>query len=142
VFAHKYPHVECDPAVFRNIVQCARARAGLTQKTGQILSLLTFLVNRRGPGSEVEDFFDMDWDWESETCTRLFFASRTMVAAFRKTGQFITLDATGKTNRFNMPLVLLVGAGDTDKTAIFGMGLVLQEDIDSLTGLLTAFSEL
>jgi hypothetical protein len=139
VFDVNYPNALCSSHTFGNIVRCARVRAGVSQSTGQVLSLLTFLVNRRGPSGEVEDFFDMDWDHESETCSRLFFASRGMVNSFKKHGQFITLDATCKTNRFNMPLVLLVGIDDTLMTAIFGVGLVLQEDIDSYTWLLNSF---
>ena len=87
VFAVQYPEVECDKRLFDSIAQCARIRAGMTGQTGQILALLTFLVGRAKLGAQVEDFFDMDWDYTSETCTRLFYTSRVMVASFRQHGQ-------------------------------------------------------
>ena len=87
----------------------------------------------------MEDFFDMDWDEETDTVTRLFYTSRLMIKSFKKHGQFVVMDATCKTNRFNMPLVLLVGVDDTKATAIFGMGLILAEDIVSYIWILQAF---
>ena len=130
--------MKCDSDCFRSIAQCARVRTVMTKQTGQILSLMTFLLNRRGLGDRVEDFFDLDCDDEG-MCTRLFYVSRHMVDSFHKHGQFISMDATCKTNRFNMPLVLLVGLDDTCQTAIFGMSLILVEDIDSYIWILNRF---
>ena len=120
-------------------MQSARARAGVTQQTGQVLTLITYLLNRRGPGAEIEDWFDIDWDLEAGTVTRLMYVSSLMMASFKSFGQFISLDATCKTNRFGMPLVLLVGTDDTKSTTVFGAGLVRSEDIESYTWLLDTF---
>ena len=113
----------------------------LHRRLAKYYRLLTYLVllNRRGVGAEVEDFFDMDWDYEAEVCTRLFYTSRLMMDSFRRHGQFISLDATCKTNRFNMPLVLLVGTTNTFETTIFCMAFIQVEDIDSYTWVLNNF---
>ena len=145
LFDHTFPNVQCTPGHFRNIVQSARARAGLIQQTGQVYSLIKFLLNRRAPGTDIEDWFDVDWEMEEGTVTeagtvnRLMYVSGLMLASFKKYGQFISLDATCKTNRFNMPFVLLVGTDDTMRTTIFGAGLIRSEDIESYTWLLNTF---
>lgn len=131
--------MEVTPALFRNMAQVARARAGMTNTTGQVLTLLKLLIGRRQSGDGAQDYFDIDWDLSDETCSRLFFATGGMVASFKRHAQFFTLDATCKTNRFNMPLVLLVGMDDTMKTTIFGMALVLSESIDSYVWVLQCF---
>jgi hypothetical protein len=123
VFNNQYQNVHCEPDTFRSIAQTARQRAGMTAKTGQILTLVQFLARKRGPTGQVVDFFDMDFDEETgETCTRLFYTSELMIQSFAQFGQFFEMDATCKTNRFNMPLVFFVGIDDTHRTTIFGMG--------------------
>ena len=141
MFDIDYPHVECDADQWRNIVQTARHKAGIVQQSGQVQQLLTYLINRRGPGGEVLDWLDVDWETDTDTPTmqRLFFTSHLMMEQFRRYGQFVVMDATCKTNRFNMPLILLVGMDDTETTTIFGMALVLVEDIISYTWVLNAF---
>ena len=141
VFDVEYPQVAVSPPLFRNMAQLARARSGMTNTTGQVLSLLKLLVDRRHRDGMVQDYFDIDWDLSSETCSRLFFATGGMVASFKRFAQFFTLDATCKTNRFNMPLVLLVGMDDTKKTTIFGMALVLSESIESYVWVLQCFKK-
>jgi hypothetical protein len=107
---------------------------------------MSFLNNFIHPltGEGRGGYYNVDWDAEEEseagvklpTVTRLFYVSAGMVSSFRKHGQFIVMDATCKTNRFNMPLVLLVGLNDVRKSTIFAMGLVLVEDIVSYTWIL------
>ena len=142
LFRGEYPDVEFENNHWQSVVQIARARAGVTEHTGQVQQLLTFLVKQCGPTGVVDCHLDMDWDKEDETLTRLFYASNQMVASFRKHGQWIAIDATCKTNRFNMPLVFLVGIDDLHKTTIFGFALILTEDITSYTWVLDAFKEI
>jgi hypothetical protein len=136
LFDGEYPGVKCTEHLFRSIAQSAREKAGLPPQTGQVVALCTYLLERK---ANVEDHFDMWFDSASGRCERVFFASRLMVDAFKKHGQFISIDATCSTNRFNMPLVLLVGRDDTNKACVFGAGLVQKEDIASYVWVLTAF---
>jgi hypothetical protein len=57
--------------------------------------------------------------------------SGTMRSAFHRCGQFFNMDATYKTNRFGMQLVLLVGATEILSTAVFAMALILTESTAS-----------
>lgn len=140
MFNHRYQGVQCEPDTFRSITQAARQRTGMTAKSGQVLTLLQFLARRRSPTGQVVDYFDMDFDEDTgETCTRLFFTSELMIRSFAQFGQFFELDATCKTNRFNMPLVLFVGVDDTHRTTIFGVGLIQVGDKESYTWLLERF---
>jgi hypothetical protein len=43
------------------------------------------------------------------------------------------MDTTCKTNRFGMPLILMVGVDENNITCLLGFGLVSHEDIDSFT---------
>src|ERR1700735_4515226 len=65
----EYPRVEVSPILFRNMAQVARARAGMTNTTGQVLSLLKLLIGRRQSAGGVQDYFDIDWDLSDETCS-------------------------------------------------------------------------
>lgn len=136
MFKLQYPHVECSDETFRSVAQTARRREGLVDRSGQVLALVRYVMSRR---TVVEDFFQMGFDAETERCDRVFFTSLHMMEDFRQFGQFMSIDATCKTNRFNMPLVFLVGSDSTNKTCIFGMGLIQQEDIDSYVWILDTF---
>jgi hypothetical protein len=94
-----------------------------------VSDLIKFLVGRQMKGEL--GYFNMDMDEETEKCSRLFYMSAAQVAAFRRFGQFLVMDATCKTNRFGMPLVLIVGVGDTATTVLLAVALVSQEDIES-----------
>ena len=112
----------------------------MTTKSGQILSLVQFLARRRNSTGETVDYFDMDFDEDTgEPCPRLFYSSELMMKSFRQFGQFFEMDATCKSNRFNMPLVFFVGVDDTYRTVIFGVGLIQVEDIESYVWLLARF---
>ena len=115
------------------------AKSGLSHQTGQVKHLLTYLLTRRGDDGLMKDVLDVDWEESDDTISRLFYTSALMIEQFRMYGQFLDMDATCKTNRFNMPLVLLVGMDNTKATTIFGMGLMLTEDIESYTWMLRAF---
>ena len=57
--------------------------------------------------------------------------SKDMISTFRRSGQFILMDATCKTNRFGMPLVLLAGVNEIKKTVILALALIQVEDGES-----------
>ena len=120
--------------LFKNILQKGREAAGLNQTTGQVHSLVQFFLDQQRMSSS-RLFFDMDFDAD-DRCSRIFFMTADMVEAFQRNGQFIVMDATCKTTRFAMQLVLLVGIDETMQSTLFAAGLVAQEDIDSYTWLL------
>jgi hypothetical protein len=141
VFDNLYPGTEVSPEMFRNMGQTARFKAGMVKTEGQVLALVQLLLSRQQGEGGVRDYFNIDWDPVEETCTRVFFATGGMVESFRRHGQFFTLDATCKTNRFNMPLVLLVGMDDTGSTTMFAAALIISESIDSYTWVLQCFKK-
>ena len=57
--------------------------------------------------------------------------SKDMISTFRRSGQFILMDATCKTNRFGMPLVLLAGVNEIKITVILALALIQVEDGES-----------
>jgi len=73
---------------------------------------------------------------DSNTCDGLFFMSMDMKTSFGRNGQFLIMDATCKTNRFGMQLVLLVGSNQILRTCIFGMALIATESAESYIWLL------
>lgn len=111
--------------------------AGLGNATGQINSLIQFLLQRQKTTTSNRLFWDLDFDADNR-CNRVFFMSSEMADAFRRNGQFLIMDATCKTTRFAMQLVLLVGIDETMQSTLFAAGLIAQEDIDSYTWLLRA----
>jgi hypothetical protein len=98
-------------------------------KTGQVSDLVKYLLTFQG--TEGWGYFDADFDDETEKCTRLFYMSAGQIAAFRRFGQFVVMDATCNTNRFDMPLVLLVGVDDCFRNVLLGMALISVEDTAS-----------
>jgi hypothetical protein len=66
---------------------------------------------------------------DGNVCTAIFYMSPEMKTAFRRNGQFVMIDATCKTNRFGMQLVIFAGSNEIHKSAIFAIGLILTETI-------------
>jgi hypothetical protein len=56
--------------------------------------------------------------------------SAEMKAMLSRCGQFLVIDATCKTNRFGMMLVLLVGVNQIQRTVIFAVGLLARENTE------------
>jgi hypothetical protein len=129
----------CTADQWRCVVNCARAKAGVTQEGSEIVALLKTLIDRRTSDGHFIDYLDVDFEPETDIVRRLFYASGLMIEQFKVHGQFVIMDATHKTNRFNMPLVLLVGVDDTEATTIFGMGLLQAEDNASWRWIMEAF---
>jgi MULE transposase domain len=97
-------------------------------RPGEVSDLLEWFkqTDRSRPGGS----FNFRCD-DTSTCDALFFMSSEMKESFHRYGQFIVVDATCKTNRFGLQLVLLVGNNQITRTVIFGMALLAREDIPS-----------
>jgi len=73
------------------------------------------------------DFFHrVDTD-EYNRVTRLFFAHPESIHFMRKNPDVLIIDATYKTNRFNMPLINICGATGDNKTPQFAIAFVSGE---------------
>jgi hypothetical protein len=73
---------------------------------------------------------------DGNVCTGIFYMSAEMKSSLQRNGQFIMIDATCKTNRFGMPLVILAGSNEIHRSAIFAIGLIMTESIDMYKWLL------
>lgn len=129
MFHKAFPDTGCSDILFKNLLQAGRIKANLNVKTGQVSDLVKYLLTFQG--TEGWGYFDADFDDETEKCTRLFYMSSGQIAAFRRFGQFVVMDATCNTNRFDMPLVLLVGVDDCFRNVLLGMALISVEDTAS-----------
>jgi hypothetical protein len=118
------------PSLFHNMLGVARKRAGLGQP-GEVRQLLSFFreVQLGSPAA----FFDSRLEDGTDRCDGVFFMSAEMKTMFIRCGQFLVIDATCKTNRFGMMLVLLVGVNQIQRTVILAVGLLAKENTELYT---------
>lgn len=129
-----FPELNVSDILYKNMIQRARREVGLAPTGNEVQGLINYFFSIRNNGEDC--YFAINVD-DSGRCDRIFFMSAYMRDTFRRNGQFILLDSTCKTNRFGMALVLLVGVNQAVRTVIFGIGLLISEDIPSYQWLLT-----
>jgi hypothetical protein len=130
MFVDQYPTFRLTEYLFNNMLNKARIQAGIGHQPGQVQALLEYL-QQHGPGGYSNAHVDVD-----NRCDRIFYMSEEMISTFRRNGQFVLMDATCKTNRFGMMLVLLVGVNQIMRTEIMAISLIVAEDIESYTWIL------
>jgi len=136
LFDREFPNNGCGEMLFKNVLRRAREAAGMSTTSGQVRDLIEFFCDQQRTAAG-QCSFNLDLD-EQDKCSRIFFMSAEMETAFRRNGQFVVMDATCKTTRFALQLVLLVGIDQTFQSTLFAVGLVAQEDIESYSWLLRA----
>ncbi|KAI8562666.1 hypothetical protein RHMOL_Rhmol03G0052300 [Rhododendron molle] len=75
-------------------------------------------------------FYAMDLD-EENRLKNVFWADARSREAFKEFGDVVTFDTTYLVNKWNMPFAPFVGVNHHGQSALFGCGLILQEDTDS-----------
>jgi hypothetical protein len=131
LYNQKYPEYPVTPILFKNMLTRARQMLGMGQP-GEVQALQQWFKKQENDEEEggLSGYSSVHHD-DSNVCDGVFFMSGTMRSAFHRCGQFFNMDATCKTNRFGMQLVLLVGATEILSTAVFAMALILTESTAS-----------
>jgi hypothetical protein len=129
VYNRNFPLHPVTSILFKNMLRAARQMLGMGQE-GEMSAALAWFAEQcdTRPGTSYGQRVD-----DRNMCTGIFYMSPEMKASFTRNGQFIMVDATCKTNRFGMPLILLVGANEINKSAIFAIGLLMTESIEMYT---------
>jgi hypothetical protein len=137
VYNEHYPEHPVTDVLFKNMLTRARQMLGMGQP-GEVSALRDWFdlhgtadTTGDGPG-----YAHIGLEENTNVCDKIFFMSGSMKRAFINYGQFFNLDATCKTNRFGMQLIMLVGSNQIFGNAIFGMALVYTESIDTYTWVL------
>jgi hypothetical protein len=126
----EFPTVKLSDVLFTTVLTRARALLGLGQP-GEVQKLREFFKEQAATGVSYYD----DRTDESNRCDAIFFMSDEMKAMFCRNGQFILVDATCKTNRFGLMLVLVIGVNQIHKTVLMAVGLLAKENTELYTWL-------
>jgi hypothetical protein len=89
---------------------------------------------------EPDFYFAMETD-EDDRLQSLFWSDSTARLDYACFGDVLAFDSTYKTNRYNLPFVLLVGVNHHHQTIIFGSALLSGETEEAYTWLLQSFHE-
>jgi hypothetical protein len=121
--------------LFKNMLTRARQLLGMGQP-GEVKALIRWFEEHHSvDNGDGGGYFNTDMNDDRE-CNRIFFMSGEMRASFISYGQFFNLDATCKTNRFGMQLVLMVGSNQIFGNAVFGVALIATESYSAYTWIL------
>ncbi|WCJ39766.1 FRS (FAR1 Related Sequences) transcription factor family [Euphorbia peplus] len=77
-------------------------------------------------GTDPKFFYKYEID-EDNRLTNLFWSDGSCQIDYRIFGDALFFDATYKTNRYNKPLVILLGVNNHDKSCVFGAALLQNE---------------
>ncbi len=115
-----------DPMAMKNILSSRRRKLGLTDGGEQIKSLIDWMKQQR---DEQAAAFDVSVD-EDLRADGIFYMASESIAAFQRNGQVLVLDATCKTNRYGMQLVVLIGVSEHFRSEMYAFCLIKRESID------------
>jgi len=85
-------------------------------------------------------YFNFEVDEDDRLC-RVFWADTICIKNYLLFGDMTSVDATYKTNRYNMVFVPFTGVDHHKCSINFGAGLLAHEDVESYAWLLTSFLE-
>jgi hypothetical protein len=125
LYNRQFPLLPVTPILFKNMLRVSRQLLGMGQE-GEMSALFDWFAEQSTshPDTSYAQYVD-----DRNVCTAVFYMSTEMKSSLRRNGQFIMIDATCKTNRFGMPLIVLAGANEINKCAIFAIGLLMSETI-------------
>ncbi len=81
------------------------------------------MKNFKGKSSYIEAVTDQN----NEHMCKLVFCTEVMKENFKKIGDNMLVDATYKTNKYQIPLVVFTGISCEGKNVLFGMALINDE---------------
>ncbi|XP_030478045.1 protein FAR1-RELATED SEQUENCE 5-like [Cannabis sativa] len=91
-------------------------------------------------GLDADFFYNHDVD-ENNRLTNLFWADGSMKVDYELFEDCLCFDATYKTNRYEKPLVILLGYNNQNRTCVFGFCLLKNEKWENYKWLLKTFLE-
>ncbi|XP_062103286.1 protein FAR1-RELATED SEQUENCE 5-like [Humulus lupulus] len=97
-----------------------------------------YLEAKKGPDNMF--FYKYDVDKENRL-KNLFWSDGTSQVDYQLFGDFLAFDSTYKTNRYEKPLVILLGSNNHDKTCVFGAALLGNETSTTYDWVLETFLE-
>ncbi|XP_062114127.1 protein FAR1-RELATED SEQUENCE 3-like [Humulus lupulus] len=83
-------------------------------------------------------FVDYQCD-EENRLSNLFWADEYSRRDYTAFGEVLAFDTTYKTNKYNKPLIILLGVNHHFGSCVFGLGLLLDESVPTYCWMLTKF---
>ena len=123
--------VKFDAATFHNVVTRNRSEL-FPYHCNDMRELFQWLLLQKKE-AEAATEFDLSDDGKVR---RVFYMSADMRHNFIRNGEVIVMDTTMKTNRFDMPLTILVGVNQHNHTIILAVALTSEQDTDSFSWIL------
>ncbi|GJV71963.1 C2 calcium-dependent membrane-targeting protein, partial [Tanacetum coccineum] len=97
------------------------------------------LINKMENRKKFVPNFTFQYKVENSKFVAMFWADEVDKCNYKEFGDIISFDATFRTNKYDMVFVPFTGIDNHRKCVTVGSGLLLREDIEAYTWLLTSF---
>ncbi|GKC76730.1 FAR1-related sequence 5-like protein, partial [Tanacetum coccineum] len=97
------------------------------------------LINKMENRKKYVPNFTFQYKVENSELVAMFWADEVAKCNYKEFGDIVSFDATFNSNKYNMKFVPFIGIDNHGKCVTLGSGMLLHEDTQSYTWLLTAF---
>ncbi|XP_060958292.1 protein FAR1-RELATED SEQUENCE 5-like [Cannabis sativa] len=99
---------------------------------------IAYLEAKKGPDPNFFYKYEVD---DENRLTNLFWSDNSCRIDYQLFGDCLSFDSTYKTNKYEKPLVILLGSSNHDKTGVFGVALLEKENWETNNWVLETFLE-
>jgi hypothetical protein len=118
--------IKFETSVLHNVVNEIKSEL-YVYRQDDMKQLLNWLT---GEKKDCNALFEYEWD-DDDRVTRVFYQSADMRHNTNRNGEVIVMDTTMQTNRFNMPLCILVGVNEHNHTVLLAVALIRDQSYTS-----------
>ncbi|GJT65466.1 FAR1-related sequence 5-like protein [Tanacetum coccineum] len=98
------------------------------------------LINKMENRKNYVPNFTFQYKVDNSELVAMFWADEVAKCNYKEFGDIVSFDATFNSNKYNMKFVPFIGIDNHGKCVTLGSGMLLHEDTQSYTWLLTAFT--